>query len=247
MLDERGRIRAHKLASVRMKAMGEWQISARSYTALVSSKCLCNTKKMSAVQIVIPGTGRPYIRGERLDLCAPLVQTVAGVLSPEECARMIERIDALGPEAAPITTARGPVMRPDIRNNERAIFDDPALAHTLFERLSDTRAITPRLCGMRAVGANERFRCYRYRPGQRFALHYDGAFVRSPTERSLSTLMVYLNEGFTGGATAFPDWSVEVAPRTGMVLLFQHHLLHEGCALVEGTKYVLRSDVMYES
>jgi prolyl 4-hydroxylase len=59
--------------------------------------------------------------------------------------------------------------------------------------------------------------------------------------------MVYLNEEFTGGATAFHDFHLEVAPRTGMALIFQHLVLHEGCELIDGTKYVLRSDVMYEA
>jgi prolyl 4-hydroxylase len=71
--------------------------------------------------------------------------------------------------------------------------------------------------------------------------------VRGPRERSLLTLMVYLNEGFEGGATAFHDFGVAVRPRTGMALLFQHRLLHEGCEVSAGVKYVLRSDVMYRS
>jgi hypothetical protein len=125
------------------------------------------------------------------------------------------------------------------------MFDDPVLARELFGRIEGSLA--PRLCGMRPVGANERFRCYRYAPGQRFAPHYDGAFIRNDRQRSLLTLMVYLNEGFTGGATAFHDWEVRVEPRAGMALLFQHFLLHEGCELISGTKYVLRSDVMYEA
>jgi hypothetical protein len=195
-------------------------------------------------EVLIPGCGRPYLEGDSLDHTGPLVQTIAGVLAPAECAGLIDRIDRLGPTTAPITTPHGPVMRTDVRNNERVMFDDPGLARELFARLE--RAIAPRLCGMRAIGANERFRCYRYGPGQRFGLHYDGAFRRSARERSLLTLMVYLNEGFTGGATAFHDWDVRVAPRTGLALIFQHQLLHEGCELIEGTKYVLRSDVMYE-
>lgn len=196
-------------------------------------------------EIRIPGSGRPYVEGDSLDHTGPLVQTVAGVLSPAECAELIERIDRMGPTTAPITTASGPVMATHIRNNERVIFDDPDLARELFARVQS--AVAPWLCGRRAVGANERFRCYRYRPGQRFAPHYDGAFIRDERQQSLLTLMVYLNEGFTGGATAFHDWDVHVGPRTGMALLFQHRLLHEGCELIEGTKYVLRSDVMYEA
>ncbi len=71
--------------------------------------------------------------------------------------------------------------------------------------------------------------------------------MRDPRERSLLTLMVYLNDGFAGGGTAFHDFDVEVVPRTGMALLFQHPVLHEGCVVKSGAKYALRSDVMYRA
>jgi hypothetical protein len=178
-----------------------------------------------------------------LDPTKPLVWTVPGFLAAEACRDLVARAEALGCEAAPVTTARGFVMRPDIRNNDRAMFDDVELAAALFQRISD--AAPRRLCGRRPVGLNERFRCYRYEPGQRFAPHYDGAFQRNRRERSELTFMIYLNDGFIGGHTAFHDFDVDVAPRRGMALLFQHQVLHEGCAIESGVKYVLRSDVMY--
>lgn len=194
------------------------------------------------MQVMIAGSGRPYLDGDSLDHSGPIAFTLDGVLTADECAATIARIDELGPEPAPITTAAGFVMRPDIRNNTRVIIDDHALARILFDRVA---AAVPRLCGMTPVGANERFRCYRYAPGQKFAAHFDGAFVRDDRERSLLTFMVYLNEGFGGGTTAFLDFDVAVAPRTGRALLFQHRVLHEGCEVTSGVKYVLRSDVMY--
>ena len=169
--------------------------------------------------------------------------TIANVLAASECAALIGRIEDLGPTAAPISTPRGFVMNPDVRNNGRVIFDDDRLARELFSRIVEQIPAT--LCYRRAVGANERFRCYRYEPGQYFATHMDGAFVRNEHERSELTFMVFLNDGFTGGATRFHDFDVEVVPRTGMGLLFQHGLWHEGSELRSGVKYVLRSDVMY--
>jgi len=194
-------------------------------------------------QVVVPGTGRPYVEGDSLDGAAPLVFTVADVYSAAECAAAIARTEQLGFAAAPITTAAGFVMRPDIRNNERVMFDDVELAAELFARIGD--ALPGRLCGRRPVGVNERFRCYRYTPGQQFRAHYDGAFRRSRHERSELTFMVYLNDGFAGGQTAFHEFGVEVPPRRGAALLFQHQLLHEGTTVQSGVKYVLRSDVMY--
>jgi prolyl 4-hydroxylase len=175
----------------------------------------------------------------------PFIRTVEGVLTPAACAELILRIEALGPSDAPITTHRGFVLRPDIRNNTRVMFDDPQLATTLFEKV---RAVIPdELEGMSPLSANERLRCYRYAPGQYFAPHFDGSFVRNPAERSLLTLMVYLNDPPEGGETHFPDAAVTVRPRAGMALLFDHHLLHESRTLRAGLKYAVRSDVMFRA
>ncbi len=181
---------------------------------------------------------------EELDTRNPLVLTLDGVLSAEECGALIARIDAAGPTAAPITTFGGFALRPDIRNNTRVMFDDPALAGVLFERV---RARVPQrlerdwsLCG-----ANERLRCYRYAPGQYFAPHFDGAFTRHRDERSLLTLMVYLNDCEAGGHTGLLDLELRVRPRAGTALLFNHHLLHEGARVERGLKYAVRTDLMY--
>jgi predicted 2-oxoglutarate/Fe(II)-dependent dioxygenase YbiX len=104
------------------------------------------------------------------------------------------------------------------------------------------------------VGLNERWRFYRYGVGQTFASHYDGAFIRRDGpragEHSQVTFMIYLNEGFAGGATKFdlryPHGEVIVEPRAGMALMFLHHLRHEGATVESGHKYVLRTDIMYE-
>jgi hypothetical protein len=201
---------------------------------------------MNSTFIRVPeGAVRPYVAGDLLDFGQALGWTVPQFLDAAECSALIARIERAGCMPAPITTHTGFVMRPEIRNNDRAIIEDPDLSARLFERL---RPHVPGvMCGgMIACGANERFRCYRYRPGQRFAPHYDGAFVRSPSEESLLTFMVYLNDDFVGGCTRFLDLEGgTIEPSAGMALLFQHALLHEGCAVESGVKYVLRSDVMY--
>lgn len=178
-----------------------------------------------------------------LDLTQQLLWTVPAVLTADECESLIARVEAAHPTPAPIATPGGFVMRPNVRSNSRVIIDDRHLAAELFERILGH---LPRsLLRMRVVGVNERFRFYRYQPGQRFALHQDGTFARSPDERSLLTFLIYLNQDFTGGETAFPEQGQCIRPQTGMALLFQHLLLHEGCPVRSGTKYALRSDIMY--
>lgn len=177
----------------------------------------------------------------------PFVAFVEEALPPDLCDALAARIDAQGPTVAPITTGAGPVMRLDVRNNERVLFDDVALADELFAR---TRPWLPEsLEHGTLVGYNERFRGYRYRGGQRFAPHFDGAYFRPDTPRgragSQLTVLFYLNDGFVGGETNLIDYEVVIRPKKGAVLFFAHAMLHEGCAVTAGTKYVLRSDAMY--
>jgi hypothetical protein len=195
-------------------------------------------------------------------------------LSPEECERFLAESEGAGYGGAPITTGTGFIVRKDIRNNDRVMVDDPALAELLWARVRQFMPVN--WFGWEPVGLNERFRYYRYDPGQRFAAHTDGYFQRDNGERSQFTFMVYLNGGFEGGETAFhlPRASrraaadrgkqylgkklqgqatavisagglLRVQPERGKALVFAHRQLHEGAPVVRGRKYVLRSDVMY--
>ncbi|KAF7984179.1 hypothetical protein HWV62_16864 [Athelia sp. TMB] len=76
-------------------------------------------------------------------------------------------------------------------------------------------------------------------------------------QRTWYTLQLYLNDSLAsggdlkGGATTFlssdESRKVAVEPKMGRVLLFQHaHLLHSGDEVTRGTKYTMRSDLLYE-
>jgi hypothetical protein len=169
-------------------------------------------------------------------------------LSAEECEQFIARGEEIGFDEAPITTAAGPVMRKGIRDNSRVMLDDPALAEQLFDR---ARPFLPEclLTRWHLLGFNERWRYYRYDPGEKFAPHYDGSYVRSDTEKSHLTFMIYLNDDFTGGETNFyflDEQVISVRPVRGAALVFVHWKMHEGAPVLAGRKYVLRTDIMYQ-
>jgi hypothetical protein len=190
---------------------------------------------------------RKELLAERDDLFV-----VHDFLSPEECEHYIALSESIGYGDAPITTSAGFVMRKDIRSNDRVILDDPRTAEAMWERL---RPFFPeRLQFWLPAGLNERWRFYRYDPGQQFDWHFDGAYERSPLERSAFTFMIYLNGGVAGGATEFnlrgtgrvrdSDASVRVQPEAGKALVFVHRILHRGAPVADGRKYVMRTDVM---
>jgi len=173
-----------------------------------------------------------------------------GAFSQGECAEWIRSTEARG------YTATGGSYPADYRDNDRLLFDDPALAEVLFERLRGR--IPPELerdgARWRLSGLNQRFRCCRYGGGQRFAIHRDGPYAPGPGERSWLTLMLYLNDAaeFEGGETSYyADRSgreelASIRPGGGDLVVFSHDLWHAGQPVTAGRKYVLRTDVLYE-
>jgi predicted 2-oxoglutarate/Fe(II)-dependent dioxygenase YbiX len=174
-----------------------------------------------------------------------------GLMSDDDCRALRDRVEAAGFAA----TGRG---YPDgYRNNDRLVFDDPALAAALFER---ARAALPPILdagGRRwvLVGLNPRFRACRYRDGQQFCIHRDGPHCPDDDTRSWLTLQIYLDDGgaFAGGRTRFyadadgaERWAA-VEPVRGRAIVFDHRAWHDGEAVTRGVKRVLRTDVMYRA
>jgi predicted 2-oxoglutarate/Fe(II)-dependent dioxygenase YbiX len=181
--------------------------------------------------------------------------TIANVFSISECQAMMARAETVGFATATVNLASGPRVITGVRNNDRVKFEDTALADDIWQRL---KVFIPKeLNGWTATRMNERFAVYRYTPGQRFHRHQDGTITTDAGEESRFTVLIYLNSDCVGGETIFsePDRSgsrirfIEniVKPEPGMALLFQHELWHEGAEVLEGVKYVLRTDVIYKS
>jgi hypothetical protein len=90
--------------------------------------------------------------------------------------------------------------------------------------------------------------------------HCDGTYeTPDRTERSYYTLHLYLNdpegkdgqEPLVGGATTFFSGTlrerIDVDPKCGRVLMFQHRsLIHSGDDVESGLKLTMRSDLMFE-
>ncbi|MFB9240652.1 2OG-Fe(II) oxygenase [Massilia antarctica] len=164
-------------------------------------------------------------------------------LTPQECARHIGESEAIGYHAAGLTTSEGDRINRDYRTNDRIIYDNAALADQLYQRAAPE--LPPAQRDWTLSGFNERFRFYRYQGEQFFSAHKDGSYVRSGSEESFLTFLIYLNDDFTGGHTDFAWESIK--PKAGSALVFPHRQMHQGSAVQSGTKYVLRTDVMYHA
>ena len=166
---------------------------------------------------------------------------VEGFMTKEECSSWISFSEEQGYEEAGISRGNRQVSMRSIRNNERLIYDSHNLASELWDRIKPY--VPEKIADNHAIGLNERFRFYKYFPGQQFKPHQDGSYIRSKKEFSAYTFMVYLNEEVEGGATRFLN--CQIYPQMGKALIFKHDLVHEGCEVKSGVKYVLRTDIMY--
>lgn len=147
------------------------------------------------------------------------------------------------------------------RNNDRLVYDNEALGQTLFEY---TKAYLPSELLIHdkppaengqweLYGLNPRIRFCRYTANQYFSRHRDGVYFQSETIQSKLTFLIYLNgkEGFSGGRTLFyaDQYSnvilAEYTPERGDLIIFDHHLWHAGETIGNGTKYILRSDILF--
>lgn len=127
---------------------------------------------------------------------------------------------------------------------------DPALRAYFDSRLDEYLARYNQEVGLSirvpARVAISELRLKRYRPatGEQFQLHFDS--INAVANRYLVFLW-YLNDVAEGGATAFPDLGVEVAPRTGRLLIFPPYWMyqHAGLPPRSNDKFILSTYLLF--
>lgn len=187
------------------------------------------------------------------------------VLTDEECDQIIAASEAMGyTEDAPVSLGR------HIRHNENCVWiADDELTGVPFNRCQSH--FPPKVAAGVPVGLNARWRLYKYNTDDVFKVHTDGSWPGSGLDSSgrlvkdiygdrwsQLTWVLYLNDNFDGGSTRFylqqgrgNTYSVhDVQAVRGSAMCFfhgEHELshLHEGAQVTRGTKYIIRSDVLY--
>lgn len=166
-------------------------------------------------------------------------------LDAEECASLMERIDA---QRRPSTIA-DPNGDTAFRTSETCDLDnaDPFIAG-IDARISAYLGIDP------AYG--EPIQGQRYAPGQEFKAHTDYFEPHGPDFQKFCsvagnrtwTAMIYLNEPQAGGATRFTKIGKTLHPQTGKMLLWNNcrpdgtpnpDSMHHGMKVRVGTKYII--------
>ncbi|TEB36156.1 hypothetical protein FA13DRAFT_1727721 [Coprinellus micaceus] len=190
------------------------------------------------------------------------------LFSPQECKEYVKFIDNLPLELTP-----PPKKDEATRVNHRFSITSLDFSQKLHSLLSPhlpsfpyPSSVHPKRRAALAEGSprhphsfNSNIRIYKYTKGQYFGPHYDDSVKDALTgDTSEWTLLIYLTgeeDGVQGGETLFhqdqrgkPRETITPPLKRGSALLHRHGfecMLHEGSPVLKGTKYVLRSDLMF--
>ncbi|KAF5330614.1 hypothetical protein D9619_006000 [Psilocybe cf. subviscida] len=216
------------------------------------------------VQVVFPELS-PKSDLECTTFLEDQILLIDDLLTPAECKSFVKFIDSLPLELTPQkkrgeaerVNQRFSVSSLDFAQRMHALITPhlPSFPYPTSVRRLPAATDQPRL----PQSCNSNIRVYKYSPGQYFGPHYDDS-VRDPLTGAKSewTLLIYLTgmeDGVEGGETLFykdergkPRQTLVPALKRGTALLHRHGqecMLHEGSPVLKGTKYVLRSDLMF--
>ncbi len=180
----------------------------------------------------------------------PRVVARPGLLTPDECIYVaLKGLPMLRP--ARVVGRDGQSTIDPIRSNETAKFG-------LLEADAVVQSLDLRVAAALGHPAEhgEGFALLRYQVGQQYLPHCDWIDPQREATRAdlqrwgqrVATCVVYLNDGFEGGATAFPELGLEFRGGVGDALLWDNVrpdgavdplTLHAGRPPTQGTKYLL--------
>jgi prolyl 4-hydroxylase len=143
---------------------------------------------------------------------APDARIFKGLLTSAECAYLIKVAEPLL-QPSMVYNDAGEEVRNPLRTSDGMGFywllEDPAI-HALNRRVA------------RATNTNydqgEPLQVLRYEPGQEYRPHFD--FLEAFDNPRPWTALIYLNDGYEGGATRFVKTGLDVRGHTGDVLVF---------------------------
>lgn len=192
----------------------------------------------------------PLPRAETLHE-APLIRRLPGVIHPLVLDSVINLAAPLARRSQIVDARTGEVRADPMRTSSHVTLGPRQHDHVL-EALE--RSIS-RVCGVPSLNS-EFLQILRYQPGEEFRPHVDyfnesgaGAYQSlADGGQRAQTVLMYLNDDYTGGSTCFPQLQLDVKGRRGDMLHF-HNLgadglghrdtLHAGRPVVAGEKWLL--------
>ncbi|MDO1558532.1 2OG-Fe(II) oxygenase [Brevundimonas sp. 2R-24] len=170
---------------------------------------------------------------------SPVVDWAPNLLTPEECAWLRARAAHLLVPSRVIDPKTGQTIDHPVRTSDGGSFGPP-------DEDLVVRAINHRLA--RVTGTEtawgEPLHMLRYRPGQEYRPHFD--FLPGEANQRSTTVLIYLNEDYEGGETAFAS-GLKIRGGLGDAIVFRNLLAdgrgdpmskHAGLPVTAGEKWL---------
>lgn len=190
---------------------------------------------------------------------APLIRTLPGVIHPLVLDSVINLAAPLVRRSQIVDARTGEVRADPMRTSSHVTLGPRQHDHVLeaLERCISRVSGVPVLNG-------EFLQILRYRPGEEFRPHVDyfntgaaGAYQSlADGGQRAQTVLMYLNDEYTGGSTCFPELRLDIKARRGDMLHF-HNLgadglghrdtLHAGRPVTAGEKWLLSQWIRSEN
>ncbi len=171
----------------------------------------------------------------------PHIEVVQGLFSPEEC-RYILLTANPWMEPSLIYAADGGWMRDPYRDSDNMVVT-PIAEDLVIQAVNRCIAAASRT----QYGWGEPLHVLRYRPGQQYRPHHDAHAFGPVEKRRIATALIYLNDGYVGGETDFPEIGVTVRGAAGDLLIFHNltpdrlpdpRMTHAGLPVTRGEKWL---------
>ncbi len=187
--------------------------------------------------------GRPSAgwKSERLS-DSPEVSLFPGLFTLAECAYLIEAAKPFLQPSVVVDPSSGRQIPNPVRTSSAAGFpfvdENPAI-HALNRRLAAASGTD--------VRSGEPLQVLRYAPGEQYHEHSDALPQVPPHQQRVLTFLVYLDDDYEGGETAFPRLGINVRGKTGDGLLFRNassngvpdpRSVHAGLPVTRGVKHL---------
>ena len=182
-----------------------------------------------------------------MSLKIPRIVVFGGLMSDSECDALVELSRPRLARSETVDNSTGGSAVNAARTSDGMFFERGETA--LIDRIERRIAALVNW----PLDHGEGLQILRYRPGAEYRPHHDYFDPAHPGTASIlkrggqrvATLVMYLNTPVAGGATTFPDITLEVAPMKGNAVFFSYdrphavtRTLHGGAPVVEGEKWV---------
>lgn len=193
-------------------------------------------KRMAIDEDGVPRTSATYHRLHS----APSIQRIPNFCTPEEAAHIASLVVHNLEPATVFDPTTGALVAHPIRNSDNAVIGPTR--ETLV-----VQAINRRIAAVTEtkVHHGEPLTILRYAPGQQYKAHLDT--LSNTANQRVKTVLIYLNDGYSGGKTTFPLLPITVDAKAGDALVFDNVdsvgqpeplSRHAGLPVERGTKWL---------